>query len=324
MDETGGNPDSLAPQMPDTLQETAELSLPDNFALIVKESQDRWLTLQKRPYKTVSQAWNLPPENAKYVFDLTLRSIPTYIDSALSEKIREKHPTPLLGFSVLVDERLMQAKETGPFVFMSDVSDQLSDEDKRAWFEGMNLLDEVANDALASDVLSQISSREKQGFVFLMADLESGIPPALSKPAGVSQVEKFIKEKAGERYDELKKRLITAMLTGKHEEVNSYLKEEELGTSLDDLALELGKKFRYGGKLREAIERPFLNKVLKRVRLPLGAGQRSTSYPGVISIYPLGMGLEGPLKGVVHEICHYLGQDSNHLGLLKGKYKTNV
>jgi hypothetical protein len=198
------------------------------------------------------------------------------------------------------------------------------DEEEKAWMEGMNILNEIATETLALDILKGISKSETKSITSETVRLLSKLPGATPELVGIPKAEEYLTDMmTNDDYDEFKKRLATAMLLGDTTKVESFLIEKELD-NLDSIALQLSKKTKYGGKaLRDAMNKPRLAKALKKIRFPIGGGCTSISYPGVLSMHiiPAIRNPQSIPRDILHEICHYISNDINHLGLFKGEYK---
>lgn len=305
----------------ESIPEVVGKHIDNNFVGVVLESQSVWRSLQKKPHETLSQAWHLPNEKVQHFYGLILDSLPKYIEESTKETIVKNHPTPAVGFSVLMDKRLVKAKETAPFIFMMDIPDGSNSE---AWIVGMNTLNEIATDTLALEVLKAIPKSETESLTKEILSLISKLPGATPKRAGVTEAEGKLKEiLEGANYDEFKQRLVNAMLSGDTTKVGGFLKERELD-DLDKIALQLSEKTSYGTQVLKAVtDKSRLAKVIEKARFMVTAGHASISYPGVLGLFIL-QAIRNPQsipRTVVHEVCHYIGQDKNHFGLFKGEYQ---
>jgi len=303
------------------LEESEAVNYTD-FSTYVHVSQTFWKSQRKAPHETLSQSWELNPENSQYVFSLILKNLPGYISDTLKQDIIDNHPTPIIGYSVLEDDRLKNVKEKGPYQFFLRVPDNidLNNEDElRAWKGGVNIFNEIATDTLALDIMKNIPKNENNILNQMFAYFTMNIPGGKPKLLGIPKAEKEIKNMVGESsYEKFKQSLVIAMLSGDTSEVDRLLKNKQL-VSLNSVALDLGKKYAYGLKSPEFSKKK--SKIMKTLTSPIG--HAPINYPGIIDlrIIPAINVPQTTPRVIFHETCHYMGQGCNHYGLLEGKYK---
>jgi|CXWL01.1.fsa_nt_gi hypothetical protein len=325
-----------------------------SFSDVVLDRQSRWKSLKQNPLKEFSQAADIPETVSKNLLGLVIDNLPSYVPEELKTKLREKHPNPIIAVGVLADKRIFHAEPgmVPDFITPENIE---GEENQQAYQRGITLLDEIANDTLAQDVLRQLGSKHKW-FGPVAAILENRNPIRSGYKNGLKKVEQIFGGK--EKFESFRQNLILAMLTGQNDSVNEQLRG--LGyDSLDNFAIEMGKSAGYSDVLMD-----FLGKVGNpRVMYSFAGGLVTSAFPGVINV-PLahtlpasvnmaGIGynieqlttrMDNPAiagmnllllafnsywalrpgfaipNAVIHETCHYLGQDTSHFGLRPVKY----
>jgi hypothetical protein len=325
-----------------------------SFNDIVLDRQRRWKTLKQNPLREFSQAADIPEAVSKNLLGLVVDNLPSYIPEGLKVKLREAHPNPIIAVGVLADKRIFHAEPgmVPDFITPENIE---GEENQQAYQRGITLLDEIANDTLAQDVLRQLGSKQKW-FKPIAAVLENRNPIRSGYKAGLKKVEQIFGGK--EKFETFRQNLILAMLTGQNNSVNEQLKG--LGyDGLDQFAVEMGKSSGYSDVLMD-----FLGKVGNpRVMYSFAGGLVTSAFPGVINVplahtLPASVNMAGAgynveqlvtrmdnpaiaevnllllafngywmlrpgfaiPNAVIHETCHYLGQDTSHFGLRPVKY----
>lgn len=296
-----------------------------DFSTYVQVSQTFWRSQKKAPFETLSQSWELSPKNAQYLFELVLHNLPDYIDKSLKQDIKDSHPTPIIGFSVLKDERAIRREDKGPYISyleIPEIPDIDSEDGVIAYIKGVEVINEIATDTLALEIMQNIPKNEFDTLNQMFAEIAMNLPRGKDKLIGLPKAEKEIMDIVGESsYEEFKQNLVISMLTGDKSTINQFLEKKELD-DLDTIALSLGKNHGYD-KRSPAYPSNLTNRLIRRLLPPVGT--TDMGYPGIINI-GLMHAILYPHKAprvVIHELCHYMGDGQNHFGLIKGEYKPN-
>lgn len=325
-----------------------------SFRDIVLDRQRRWRALKQNPLKEFSQAADIPEAVSENLLGLVIDNLPSYIPESLKTKLRETHPNLIIAVGVLADKRIFRA-EPGMLPDFITPENIEGEENQQAYQRGIILLDEIANDTLAQDVLHQLGAKHKW-FRPVAAVLENRNPGRHGYKSVLKKTEQIFGGK--EKFETFRQSLILAMLSGQNDSVDEQLKR--LGyDSLDQFAVEIGKNASYSDILIN-----FLSKVSNpRIAHSFTGGLVTSAFPGVINIplahtLPASVNIAGAAysveqlvtridnpatavmnllylafnsyfglrpgfiipNAIIHETCHYLGQDTYHFGLKPVKY----
>lgn len=334
---------------------SAETHKVTNFREIASESQRLWRQAKKEPHKAFSQAIELPESLGGKITKSIIDNLPQYIPDDVIREIEESHPSPLLTAGVLVDKRVFRGQGIDQQVIYPEGL-QL-EEDKEDWGRGMVLLDEIATDTLAGEVLKRMSTKGRvKDLDKYLASLARLSHKFIGKgyEKGLAQAEQALGGK--ESFEIFRKALVIAMLTGKHTEVDRIVTQYGYD-DMDRFALDIGRQNKYSTR-----EIDFFQKLGgEEFARSLGGNTVPWQYPGVInlsllhalvipatffasnkaveimsnrpaaSVDYLGMLAMGGAWSlvyegstmtdtVVHEACHYLGNNIDHRGLFPTKY----
>lgn len=340
----------------DASAELNETNSRASFRDIALESQERWRALKNKPYKEFSQAIDIPNAVSGRLLRIVLANLPPYIPDNLKVSLTDNHPEPIIAAGVLPDRRLFAPPSE--FILEHPLPPTIETDEKESWEIGMTLLNEIATDTLAQDILRQMgktrmSASGVRWFAPLTELLRITNPVRKAYASGLKQAENIFGGK--EKFQRFRQELIITALSGDQSGVDSQLKTLDL-ESLDAFAVEIGKQAkRYGREGMETIGKVFG----ERLMFSFGGALMSEAFPGVINlplahalpasvnlavagyvIAGLKAGIENPAiaalnlvflafnsywalkpaygipNAVLHELCHYLGQGTNHNGLI--------
>jgi len=224
---------------------------PSSFRDIVLDRQKRWKALKQNPLKEFSQAADIPEAVSKNLLGLVINNLPSYIPEELKTKLRDTHPNPIIAVGVLADKRIFYDEDQDMIPHFI-IPEGESEENQQAYERGITLLDEIANDTLAQDVLRQLGSKHTW-FKPVAAVLENRNPTRSAYKSGLEKAEQIFGGK--NKFETFRQSLILAMLTGENYPVDEQLKG--LGyDSLDQFAIKMGKSAGY-----TSVEMDFLEKI---------------------------------------------------------------
>ena len=239
-----------------------------------------------------------------------------------------------------MDKRLFADKECG--LKLETPSWLEGDEDEADWMDGLEVLNEIATETLAQDVMKNLGHKNKWfAPIAGISGLEMRFMATYKK--GLSKSEKIFGGR--DKFEKFRQNLILAMLTGDNKTANDQL--EGLGyQNVDRFALEIGREAKYSSGL--GLEWSI---ALVDVNFPgiisINLSPHSPSLinigAAVFEIEQLSAGIENPTivgiafaflafngffainpailsqHGLVHETCHYLSQNTGRFGLEKWK-----
>jgi len=323
-----------------------------SFKDIVLQQQQRWEELKQQPFRDRSHAIDIPESVSENLLGLVIDHFPDYVPSEVREQIRATHPDPIVSTGILADKRIFQEEETDLFEFVTP-PEARGEENRANWIAGIRLLTEIATDALAQDVITQLGEREKW-FAPAAAILRKFNANGVNRQ-GLREIKKTFEDK--DESKTFRQGLIVAMLTGETSQLNEQLDRSGY-KNINQFAIELGEKtaadsdkhrMRKRGRIRASfqslgfvseqypgvITMPLAHtlfsaanaastainiEVLSKIGTsrPLLAGA-ALLLTGGSSYFALRQPLSLP-NALVHETCHYLGQDLNHFGLIQTKY----
>jgi hypothetical protein len=320
-----------------------------NFTDLVLETQEKWRSAKKFPLKQFSQAIDVPEVVSKNIVNIVIDNFPSYIPEDVRENLRENHPNPIVAVGFLTDKRFGEM-EPANFEFMGP--SWLNEDDYTPWMDGVEVLNEMANDTLAQETLKNLGRKNKWfAPIVAIADFEAKTGAAYKK--AMSKVEKIFGGK--DKFENFRQNLILAMLTGDNTVINAQL--GDLGyQDIDRFALEIGREAKYSIGLdwltnkfeKKEVGSIFVNgsvnvlfpeivninlapKTLSLFNLGVALFQISklasiSGDPSIGGIVLAGLAFNGffaiypaitSQHTLVHETCHYLSQNLSHLGLEK-------
>lgn len=319
------------------------------FKDLVNDVKRRWKEAFRPSHKEFSQAIDVPETMTKDLVNKVVDNLPFYIPAEIRSNIKETHPDPLVVSGFLVDKRFLKSEkdidiEAPPWVSKEDLED---------YNKGITVLNEIATDTLAYEVENNLA---KKSLWYKFSNAVSKIESKIFGTA-VSNEVKYAQKMLGgaDKFEDFRKNLVLAMLTGDNSKVNEQLDSLGYG-DLDRFALEIGRETTYS-KSMEWMDKVFKNPRVTRI---LTAGHVSIEKPGVISLnmagnspgllnvavgifqgiaFAGGVYAGAPTMGAVmlglmavngyfvarlptstqhvlmHEACHYISQDSGRVGI---------
>jgi hypothetical protein len=208
-----------------------------DFRNTVIESQKRWKSLKKSPMKELSQSVDIPEAVSKNLVNLVVDNLPSYVSENFKQELKNNHPNPIIAASVLVDNRMLIDKTS---VHIS-TPEWLNDDDVEAWVNGLTVLNEIATDTLAHDVISNLG-RKNKWFLPVAGVLNFDSKTVTAYTKGLTKAEKIFGGK--KKFESFRQNLILTMLTGDNGVINKQL--GDLGyQDIDRFALELGREAKY-------------------------------------------------------------------------------
>lgn len=319
------------------------------FMELVEATKRKWRDAFRSPHKEFSQAIDIPERMTRNLVDRVVDNLPSYIPEDVRVKIKETHPNPMVVSGFLVDKRLIKSEKDIDI----EAPSWMSKEDVKDYGKGITVLNEIATDTLAYEVENNLA---KKSLWFKFSNAISKIENKIFGTVVSKEVKDAQKLLGGkDKFEEFRKNLVLAMLTGDNSKVDEQLNSLGYG-DLDRFALEIGREATYSKSL-EWMDKVFKNPRVTRI---LTAGNVSVEKPGIISLNMAGNSpgllniavgvLQGaafvggvvsgaPTMGavmlgllavngffvarlptstqhvIVHETCHYISQDVDRVGI---------
>lgn len=250
-----------------------EIQTRRSFREIVLETQKKWRESKRPAYKEFSQAVDLPEKVTGKLVDTVLNNMPDFIPAHVKENIKRTHPDPIVAAGVLPDRRFFKDE----YEVKLEKPSWISDEDTKDYQNGMVLLNEITTDTLATEVEEKMAKKN------LWSRITGGIRKVTDKMfkyphnKNIKKAEKILGGK--EKFEDFRKKLVVAMLTGDKTEVDAQLGESGY-QDLDRFALEIGREASYSKGLE------WLTKILKSERLAMiiTGGHVDRTMPGIVSV----------------------------------------
>ncbi|MBP9820033.1 hypothetical protein KBC79_04855 [Candidatus Woesebacteria bacterium] len=321
------------------------------FSQRVSEAQLQWKE-KKGTFTEFSQALDVPTKLTRLNYASILNSLPTYIPETLKRELQEK-PLPLVGLSVFEDKR---SHEDLGFPVAIVVPDELvGDGEQYAWRLGIQILNEIATDTLALDIMKEMGAHYQ--LIRLAHE---------TRDLGLGSIQKVIRrlrKQFAESYTTFLQELVVAMLSGDMQAVDAHC--QVVGYhSINQLAVDIGKNARYIPDILLKL-RKNPNVFTRAIWGSISGGQVNMRLPGVISIHAasrllgsvnlligsvnlqvaqeasqsdevlsavynyamflfcvlVGLQMVAGTPGIyVHEVSHYLSHTENHFGLIPISY----
>lgn len=222
-----------------------------SFREIVENRQKRWVSLKKNPFTELSQTIDIPSLISKNLMSLVLDNLPSYIPPELRQRLKETHPNPIISTGLLVDQRVFHNDKGTKPSFL--VPKNIDGKDKPSYERGLELLDEIANDTLAQEILHQLGSKYKW-FKPVSAVLENRNPIRSGYKSGLEEIENDFGSK--KEFELFRKKLVLAMLTGKNDEVDIHLMTlRHRYKSIDEFAIKIGEAAEYSDTLMKVLKK---------------------------------------------------------------------
>jgi hypothetical protein len=333
------------------------LTEPISFKMIVEASQARYRSLKRKPWQAFSQTTEVRPSICEKYLLFVLDNLPEYIPEEVVKSIRDEHPPPIIGVSVFMDNREMGAALDGvtpPYQNRFVIPSNLSGEQLDAWREGIWVLNEVATEILAQDIIKVAAGRSSTKYKRLLNYLANKTPNSRVTHKG-NQTLKDISPDS----NKIQQALVNCMLSGERTIIDAELNKIGIH-DLDELAIRFGEKLSYGGQKLDIYpygeKEPRIKKALdltkNNLRSFISGMSSSNLHPGVIEVRmaPYIMHLSAifmvlnripidtifaPIsalllygvsretlhnatrtpRNLIHEMCHYISSDTDHYGL---------
>lgn len=306
----------------------------------ISESQRRWRELGTETgrfsVKRLAQSVELGSGVSKRLTDLVVDNLPPFVPEGLpgfQSDFHATHPTPLIQLGLMADWRLID-KLVPPGLELQ-YPEYVKPRDRKSWIDGMRILTEVTTELLTLDVIRSLAEKHLLFRPFVATEETTGYRDVIAKT----------KELLGgeERFERIRNGLTLSMLSGDNlitERAlykNYYIdlnriaillgeriplpKHDHFSNSLQGglvhaghpgvINIPLGHEIAQTAAALEALEYAAFGKNhIRRVgALALGAVLGTTSDNLGIPHY------------MVHEICHYMSQDSNRVGLIPYRIK---
>jgi hypothetical protein len=269
--------------------ETTEAVSKGNFREIVKKGQESWRSLKAKPWMEFSQAADLPEYVNKSFFNALEDNLPDYIPDKVRENLKNTHPIPIISVGVLIDKRT-EKYENSFIELETRLPSNIAPEEEENWAIGIELLDEIATDTLALDILNNMANNPKENKAKWYKPFVRAFNSTSKELKACERGIEIVRRAFGEqRFEKFRRSLIVGMLTGDNSSANEMATELGFG-DINRLAESLGRRSFYGqtkedrGKIFKSFyDEEEDSRGRTRNSLSLG-GLYSSPFPGVIQI----------------------------------------
>ncbi|MBI5928743.1 MAG: hypothetical protein HY862_05505 [Chloroflexi bacterium] len=313
-----------------------------SFVDVVRESQKVWHSLKKPPIREVSQSVDIPHFVREHITSIALDNVPSYVPENLVSQLRKTHPEPVIGIGMVIDRRTISENEIAELIY--SVPERVLSE-QESWEKGIRLLNEIATDTLANDILKQIYKRDDpqkrdsrealQSFAIKQRTLRigerwfkrlAGVVARLSSRPTYAKGIRLAQEAMGGvgAYEAFRQKLVVAMLSGERAEIDEFLKSKGY-TDLDTYACDIGKQSYYGDTPMANALRPLSKSLAGGIPYYNANGVSLRSFPGVIQLSMLnvtdkvvtaasGLGIYSLANGMTHPVAAVVGLGTAAIG----------
>lgn len=253
------------------------------FAELVRASQTEYRHLKKAPWRELSQGILLP-EFATHSFTQAIfNGLPDYLPADLIQRLHATHPRPLIDTGVLIDKRAFLPMPGWKY----DVPPEINSDDPRAvtaWANGMELLNEIATDTLAFEVLDRLSQDLRYHHYPWFRPLSLLMRGWRRQKPGYEKALNSLETLSFGTWEDLRQKLVISMFSGDTKDVSALLSYLGWGT-LNQVASQLGQFDSYGPHTSATRDsqppHPFTVRAVSSLFI---SGSITARFPGVINL----------------------------------------
>ncbi len=163
---------------------------------------------------------------ASRIMEEVINLLPDYIPSEVRASLLSSHPTLRVS---LISEKDSTAGQYDDDEYFDEIPEEIREEDIPAYFNGIELLEELAIESLTIAMLSRVVNIEKHEEIY-----STEITDILKQQLDKNNEGRLF-------FEGLLQALHVSMLTGNSEQLNEYIRTKSKYQNINELAVEIGK-----------------------------------------------------------------------------------